>query len=746
MFARTSLQHKRHCAWTVGDASGTMSALPDTDETLHVGGRVLRLIPGDITALDRHVAAIVSTDDNLLSHGGGVSEAIWRAAGPDLDAFVATRTPTLELGSIFVTPAGALNAEVILHAVTIDVDANRTLEPSGASAFCGALVSAASALGAETLALPLVGSGRARMTPKTIVGALVTALGERELEGGALAELLLVVPETLVSDVSAELRRLTPQPTLQALVEALLRTLEPGPAKALEAAWRDVARDESPFAAALLLETLIEHAGSGARTTPQQGLGARLAKLARDAEARGTPLPSETHSAVRRGIEARHRLAHVRTPVVHRDVRAILAGARALARWILADTPMPDAPPERPVVARSLAKPPSLEQLGVVGDVGWWEAASAPASAARPAPPTAEPPRASTGTTLATSTPSGTQHVRRLHEFLVEAMPPEERKELHEDLRREGYRGSEEACLLEYCVRVDDPIELVASTFSARALRRELKERVGEELPFDTHARALAMRLLSAFGFPRPGNLDGLSAVSQRLRRLRAEVHASSVVQVKGLVQDAGAWMEHLSQILLRFVTRVVFDQPAEVYFKETNKLERSYRLEKCSLGKLLELIDHLAVDIERSDSARVRALRAELDGERISPKGATTIAGLRNKLAHANGLEDESTPAEARRVALEFFDAALGYLDYLGAPERRVFPTLIRVESVTLDRWGRRLVRAVDDEGNPEYLFQDLPVAPGETYFMRPLSNPMRVDPILVPMGDMSPKPPPER
>jgi len=34
--------------------------------------------------------------------------------------------------------------------------------------------------------------------------------------------------------------------------------------------------------------------------------------------------------------------------------------------------------------------------------------------------------------------------------------------------------------------------------------------------------------------------------------------------------------------------------------------------------------------------------------------------------------------------------------------------------------------------------IFTDVPVEPGRVYFMQPLSNPMRVDPIVVPTGDL--------
>ncbi len=62
----------------------------------------------------------------------------------------------------------------------------------------------------------------------------------------------------------------------------------------------------------------------------------------------------------------------------------------------------------------------------------------------------------------------------------------------------------------------------------------------------------------------------------------------------------------------------------------------------------------------------------------------------------------------------------------------------MIAIQSLEIDRWGRRTVRALNDEGMDETIFTDEPVRPGETYLMYPLSNPLRVDPILVPAGDV--------
>lgn len=75
------------------------------------------IIYGDITTLD--VDVIVSSDDNFLTMGGGVSDAILKAAGPAL--YADTRNiPRLHLGDVYVSTAGNLPAKRIFHVITID--------------------------------------------------------------------------------------------------------------------------------------------------------------------------------------------------------------------------------------------------------------------------------------------------------------------------------------------------------------------------------------------------------------------------------------------------------------------------------------------------------------------------------------------------------------------------------------------------------------------------------------------------
>lgn len=75
------------------------------------------VVYGDITKT--HADVIVSSDDNLLSMGGGVSFAIKQAAGEDY--YQNTRTiPRLYLGDVYESIAGHLSAKKVFHIITID--------------------------------------------------------------------------------------------------------------------------------------------------------------------------------------------------------------------------------------------------------------------------------------------------------------------------------------------------------------------------------------------------------------------------------------------------------------------------------------------------------------------------------------------------------------------------------------------------------------------------------------------------
>jgi O-acetyl-ADP-ribose deacetylase (regulator of RNase III) len=79
-----------------------------------IGGRILRLVQGDIT--ERDVDAIVNAANSHLQHGGGVAGAIVRKGGQVIQE-ESNKVGYTPVGAAVITSAGKLPARFVIHAV-----------------------------------------------------------------------------------------------------------------------------------------------------------------------------------------------------------------------------------------------------------------------------------------------------------------------------------------------------------------------------------------------------------------------------------------------------------------------------------------------------------------------------------------------------------------------------------------------------------------------------------------------------
>jgi O-acetyl-ADP-ribose deacetylase (regulator of RNase III) len=93
--------------------------VPDRSTDYRINETTLSVVYDSITKV--RADALVSSDDNYLSMGGGVSEGILNAAGAGLQAEARKHVP-LKAGDVAVTSAGGLEAKYVFHAVMIDYD------------------------------------------------------------------------------------------------------------------------------------------------------------------------------------------------------------------------------------------------------------------------------------------------------------------------------------------------------------------------------------------------------------------------------------------------------------------------------------------------------------------------------------------------------------------------------------------------------------------------------------------------
>jgi O-acetyl-ADP-ribose deacetylase (regulator of RNase III) len=147
------------------------------ERTYAFGASTLTLKFADI--LDSEAEVLVSSDDYMLSMGGGVSMTIARAAGSAMRLDASKSVPR-RLGDVVVTTAGALDARYVFHVVTIGSEDAPEESPEvfvkRATERCLDLTDV---LEVSSIAFPALGTGVAGISMETSAIAMADAVCER---------------------------------------------------------------------------------------------------------------------------------------------------------------------------------------------------------------------------------------------------------------------------------------------------------------------------------------------------------------------------------------------------------------------------------------------------------------------------------------------------------------------------------------------------------------------------------------
>lgn len=125
-----------------------------TSYTIHK--TVFQVMYGDITKIQSD--AIVSSDDNHLTMGGGVSQSILNAGGEIIRREARKHIP-LKIGDVAVTSAGNLPAKFVFHAVTIDYDNWIYASEESIKSATRKCLQLADMLGVRHIVFPALGTG-----------------------------------------------------------------------------------------------------------------------------------------------------------------------------------------------------------------------------------------------------------------------------------------------------------------------------------------------------------------------------------------------------------------------------------------------------------------------------------------------------------------------------------------------------------------------------------------------------------
>jgi O-acetyl-ADP-ribose deacetylase len=157
-----------------------------------LGESRITLVRGDITALGRHVDAIVNAADPTLRPSGGVSSAIHAAGGMEM-AVECRWIGEVERGQVVVTSGGGLDADMVIHAVEpIWMGGARDEDRTLATTYRSSLELAVSK-GATSIAFPPISSGVYGFPIDRAAAIAIGTIAAYLKQGGPLREVLLVL-------------------------------------------------------------------------------------------------------------------------------------------------------------------------------------------------------------------------------------------------------------------------------------------------------------------------------------------------------------------------------------------------------------------------------------------------------------------------------------------------------------------------------------------------------------------------
>jgi O-acetyl-ADP-ribose deacetylase (regulator of RNase III) len=141
--------------------------------TYEVGRSKITLLFGDITT--SRAEALVSSDDYLLSMGGGVSAAIRGAGGHAISADASKMVPA-RAGDVVVSTAGDLPAKYILHAITIGTQQAGLSADAIVRQTTQRVMNLLPVLGCVSVAFPAIGAGVAGIPYETVATEMAGVL------------------------------------------------------------------------------------------------------------------------------------------------------------------------------------------------------------------------------------------------------------------------------------------------------------------------------------------------------------------------------------------------------------------------------------------------------------------------------------------------------------------------------------------------------------------------------------------
>jgi O-acetyl-ADP-ribose deacetylase (regulator of RNase III) len=150
----------------------------------------LSILYSDIRKIEAEV--IVSSDDEMITMTGGVSEAIRKLTGEVVFEEAQLKVPA-KLGDVVVTSGGESWAKYVFHAITIDYETGERVDSTTIEKLTKTCLQKAEQLQVKTLVFPALGTGAARADFEEVASAMVDTIGNYLLKTNKLDKVTIAL-------------------------------------------------------------------------------------------------------------------------------------------------------------------------------------------------------------------------------------------------------------------------------------------------------------------------------------------------------------------------------------------------------------------------------------------------------------------------------------------------------------------------------------------------------------------------
>lgn len=329
--------------------------------------------------------------------------------------------------------------------------------------------------------------------------------------------------------------------------------------------------------------------------------------------------------------------------------------------------------------------------------------------------------------------------VRIVSQYLVDEAP---REQFELRLVADGLQGPDLLSrAIQYCLQQPDLREPLNTWFNLPGVNHLCRQRKLAAPEFETLAQAITY-LLETAGVrtsAQPAGLaQSIALIEDCLHRLAS---ATSASDIDGMVTEAVKRCELILRNLIRFHSIYLFQDAWEEMLRQevlgpSRRLLRE-RIGMTSIGALLHILNAFN-NFVSSTAPEARMFQETFSPSKIVvplPKAWVGIAELRNAFLHPSEQMESKSLTEIRQGATKLVRAI--HELFLALRNASTYPRVVIVQKTEADYSGRREARCVDEAGVTHTVHTCLDLRPGEQYFFHSLSDPISVNPILIPISE---------